>query len=145
MASTVTPARTARRCRRSALGLVGIRLDLDVRADRIGVVLQIGGILDDVLLAFLLNALHLDVGFLHAPRRDRLLGAPLLHHIAPGAARTRLLDRLLGGAFRADRRNLGQVVEAGAAGDADTLGAEFRLRHPIGLAWVGGAGSRRSR
>ena len=70
------------------------------------------------------------------PRRRRprarapgFLAALVLDHVAAGAARARLLGRLLGAAFRADRGRLGQVVEPGAAGDADALGAEFGLRH----------------
>src|SRR6202042_3454269 len=85
----------------------------------------------NVLLGFLLDALHLDVGLLQAGCGDRLLRTLLLGHVAASPARTRLLDRLLGGAFRADGGDLGQIVEAGAAGDADALGAEFRLRHPV--------------
>ena len=47
-----------------ALPLVGIRLHLDVGPDRVGVILEIGGVLDDILLAFFLDALHLDVSLL---------------------------------------------------------------------------------
>ena len=62
-------------------------------------------------------------------RRHRLLRALILHHVAAGAARTRLFDRLFGAAFRADRRRLRQIVEPRAACDANALGAEFRLGH----------------
>ena len=62
---------------------------------------------------------------------DRLRAALLLDDIAAGAPQPWLLGRLLGAAFRAHRRQLGQVVETRAAGDANPLGAEFGLRHRV--------------
>src|SRR6185437_13211204 len=110
-----------------AFRFVRVGFHLDIRTDGVGVVLQIGRVLQDVLFGLFFNAFHLDVGLLQAGGRNRLLGTPLFGDVAAGAARTRLVERLFGRAFRTDRGDLGQVVETGAAGDADTLGAEFRL------------------
>ena len=75
-------------------GLVGVRFDLDVGADRIGVILEVCGILHQVLLAFLLDAFDLDVSLLHAGSGHRLLGTPFLRHVSAGAARTQAPARI---------------------------------------------------
>src|SRR4051794_20679775 len=106
--------------RRLPLVLVRVGLDFDVAADRIGVIFQVVGGLQDV---FLLDILHAFDFHIHVFGRGRhLLRTLVLNHVAASAARTRLLDRLFDSAFRADRRRLGQVIKSRAACDADPLG-----------------------
>jgi hypothetical protein len=110
-----------------ALVFVGVGLDLDVAADDVGIILQVVSGLQDIFFLGVLDAFDLHI---HVLRRGRhLLGTLVLGDVAAAAARARLFDRLLRSTFRADGGRLGQVVEAGAACDADPLNTEFRLSH----------------
>src|SRR5215472_7624643 len=69
-------------------------LDLDLGTDRVSVILELVGVLDQGLLVFLLDVPHLDLRLLHVRCGRRLLRPPL-DHVADGAVRARMLDRLL--------------------------------------------------
>src|SRR4051812_43982685 len=123
------------RPRRSALLFAALGLDLDVH-DGLVAALEVGGILQHVLLDLFLDRLDLDFGVLQAGDGQHLGTALVLErHVAAGAAQARLLGRLLGVALGTDRRLAAQVVEAGTARHADALVAEFGLRHRDCLAW----------
>jgi hypothetical protein len=79
------------------LRIFGIRIDFDIRADRIGIVLQVVRRFQDVLLLDVLHAL--DLHLLDPRLRHRLLDAAFLGDVAAQSARTRLFRRLLGAAF----------------------------------------------
>ena len=99
--------------------------DLDVGADDVRVVVEIVGILRHLVgLRLVLGRLGLGIGILGVGC-DLLRTAIVRRQVATTAARLRLVEWLLGAAFRADGGHLGQIVEACAARDADALGAEF--------------------
>jgi hypothetical protein len=123
------PPKRHRTTKAVSLPLIFIRvgLDLDVAPDDIGIVFQVVRRLQDVFFLDILDTFDFHIHILR--RRNGLLRTLVLDNIAPGAARTWLLDRLFRPAFRADRWRLGQVVKSRAASDANPLGAEFRLSH----------------
>jgi hypothetical protein len=110
-----------------ALVFVGVGLDLNVAADDVGIILQVVGSLQDVFFLDVLYALDFHVHVLGC--RCHLLRTLVLHHVAAGPARPRLIDGLLGAAFGTEGGGFCQIIEAGAARNADPLSAEFRLRH----------------
>jgi 3-phosphoshikimate 1-carboxyvinyltransferase len=99
-------------------------LDINIRVNDVGVVFQVVGVFQDILIIIVIR--HLDV---IGVGRDRL--GDFFDFLGQWrrALQPRLLGRLLGTAIRTNRRFFAKVEKPRSAGNACMLLTEFRLGH----------------
>lgn len=97
-----------------AFGVVGFRLHVDIGVEHVGIIVQIV-IFQDILVIAVIDDLDI-----HIIRVNRRRFDDFLHFLGQrrGALEARLLGRLLGRAFRADRRLLAEIEKPSPAGHA---------------------------
>jgi hypothetical protein len=86
------------------LGFIRVWLDLDIRAQWVGIILKVRRVLQHVFFR-VFHGFDLNIGVIRD--RKRLFDALLLGHVAPGTAWTWLFNRLLSATFRAHSGRFG--------------------------------------
>jgi hypothetical protein len=99
-------------------------LDVDIGVYNVGIVFQVIGIVQDVLVGIVIGDFH--IIWVHGNRLDDFL---YLFRQWRVAFQARLFGWLLSGAFRANGRLFAKVEKAAPAGNACMLLTEFRLGH----------------
>lgn len=128
MAGRPGTASGAGRLRRRGSGFVvfGIGADINVGADVVVVIVQIGRILYHVIIVFAGIGIEIDILVVLLDGGDTGRDGRRAIHAAAQAGNQ---GGLFSTAFGADCGNAAQIVKAGTAGDADAFGAEIGLGH----------------
>ena len=109
-----------------AFGVVVFGLHVDIGVDHVGIVFEVVRVFQDILVAIVIH--HLDIHSSGSTATGLTTFFDLFRQ-RRGALQARLFGRLLGAAFRADRRVLAKVEKPRPAGYACMFFTEFRFRH----------------